>query len=153
MRWLLAVFLCGCINTDPAVFVEGSIEQPSIRLEKSSLVTGVQGGFSVRLHLGPRASGPSTVKLEAFSLVSSDATKTMVSKLGFKSMPASPITVGLDSTVNAAISLAASDNQLPADSATALCAGPIRVRGVIEDSLRGTTIFADSQPFSAGGCP
>jgi hypothetical protein len=142
----------GCIDTDAAVFVEARIDSPAVAVEGSQLVTGVTGGFTLELHLGPRASGSSSATLQSFSLVSNDGTKTIVAALGFSAAPPSPITVEPDSTALLAVTLAANDNQLATAARDAICAGPIRVRGVIEDSLRGTAITIDSESFSASGC-
>ena len=154
MRGLLvfSLFVVGCINTDPAVFVESSIASPSIAVQSSALATGINGSFVLSLHLGARASGPSTTSLAAASLVDEDGEATLASTLGFTAMPPLPTSVPVNETLAITVSLAAIDNQLPADQRAAICGTTLRIRALVEDSLRGVPMATDSAPFTASGC-
>ncbi|MBM4357302.1 MAG: hypothetical protein FJ096_04255 [Deltaproteobacteria bacterium] len=155
MRWggLVALACVGCIDTDAAVFVEAALASPALVMSSSSLAAGVSGEATLSLHLGPRASGPSTAKVLALSLVSADGVTTHAATLGFSSTPTLPLTVGVDDTVAVALALASSDNALPTDKVAAICGGAVRLRVVVDDSLRGGSVSADSDPFQVTGCP
>lgn len=158
MRSVLLVSACalvatGCIDTDAAVFVEPSLVAPVLALSTSPLATALSGEARLELHLGPRASGPSTTGVTALSLVSADGSRTLAPSLGFTASPTLPTTVAIDSTAAVALAFAAADNTLPASGDAALCAGPVRMRAVVDDSLRGVAVTCDSEPFAVSGCP
>ncbi len=153
LAWVMAFVLTGCIDTDAAVFLDATLESPALEVSASSLATGLSGSTTLSLHLGPRAAGSSTAKVVTLSLVSADGATTLAPTLGFTSTPALPVTVNVDDTVSVALALAASDNPLQTDAAAALCAGSIRFRAVIDDSLRGGSVTSESDAFAATGCP
>jgi len=146
--------LCGCPNTDAAVFVKPTIVDPTASLEQSSLATGLGGGFTLKLHLGPRAADSSTVTLEQLSVLNADRTATVVQTLAVSTDPAFPVTVNVDSEELVAVQFAATDNLLAPAAQAELCAGGgIVVSGVIHDSLLGATTPVVSVPFAPSGCP
>src|SRR5262245_61581564 len=82
--WLLGAAFCaaGCeINTDPSIFVDLDITEPEVDVESKALGTVVTGGFTLHVHLGARASGPSAVDVQAFTLVSSDQNTVLLEAL------------------------------------------------------------------------
>ncbi len=142
----------GC-NTDAAVFVAPTIETPSITVTKEALGTKVTGGFTLKLHLGARASGASQVTLTSFSLKSADQKTTYVDTLPFQSDKPSPIAVAEDSDTNAAITIDTGANLLPAAVHDTVCAGgQIVVSGVLQDSLETAATPFVSAPFAPSGC-
>lgn len=150
---LLAALLPACIDTDAAVFVEATVQAAALSVQGSSLVTGLGGGATLSLHLGPRASGPSTATIVGVSLVSASGTDTLASTLGFTSDPPLPTTVGVDDTIPVTLTFDPADNELPAMARDAICAAEVRVRVVIDDSLRGSSVTTDSAPFQVTNCP
>ncbi len=149
---VFSVLLAGCIDTDPAVFVDPSIGAPSLTVETTALVTALSGGFSLALHLGPRAASPSTTGVSAASLVGEDGAVTLAPTLGFTSLPTLPTTVPVDDTVTVQVTLALQDNLLPADATSTICGRNVKIRALVEDSLRGVPVTIDSAPFTVGGC-
>ncbi|MBW2524441.1 MAG: hypothetical protein JRI23_09710 [Deltaproteobacteria bacterium] len=149
-----SVLLVGCIDTDPAVFVEAGIENAQATVAQETLATTIEGSFDVALHLGPRASGPADVGLGRVSVLSGDQASTLVDVLAVEPSPPFPVTVPVDGDVRVAVSFAAADNLLEADDYDALCAaGAAVVSAALDDSLRGGTISAVSVPFVLAGCP
>ena len=144
----------GCINTDPAIFVEASLQQPTIAIEGSVLASAIAGGVVLDLHLGPRASGPATVSLVSGQLLSANGTGPLLDGLSMTSAPSMPLTVGLDEDVEVRFSLAASDNLIDEATVNALCEpGSMTFSIGIDDSLRGGGVSATSGVFSPSGCP
>ena len=148
-----AAWGCG-INTDPAVFVEASIESPSASLTQGTLVSTISGSLTVHLHLGPRAADASEVKLGVLSVQDPTRTTTFVPTLGVQTSPPFPVAVDIDSDVVVAVSFAAQDNQLETATYDAVCAADnIVISGALDDSLRGGTISVASASFAPSGCP
>jgi len=98
---LAAAPLLGCINTDAAVFVDPTLSAPAATVTSAALGGGISGSFHLDLHLGPRASGPSTVTLGEFALEDAAQTAPIVASLLVASTTTFPVTVQLDSDVNA----------------------------------------------------
>jgi hypothetical protein len=145
----------GCIDTDAAVFVEPSIEGPSADVAMSSLATALGGSFTLRLHLGARASGDSQVTVRQFSVSSADRSSEIVGALAVSQSPPSPVTVvrgGDDALVT--VSFSADDNLLDTAAIGPLCdpAG-IVIHGTLDDALLGATTPVSSDSFTAGMCP
>jgi hypothetical protein len=149
--------LLGCINTDAAVFVDPTLSAPAatVVIEPANQGTGIMNGaFHLDLHLGARASGPSTVKLGEFSILDAAQTGPIVSPLNVASSTAFPVTVQLDSDVNADFTFDTGVKLLPATDATPLCAAAgVVISGTIDDSLMGTSTVTTSPVFHLGGCP
>jgi hypothetical protein len=146
--------LAGCIDTDAAVFVEASIESASVAVSSNGFAAGVDGALSLRLHLGPRASGSSEVDDRGFSILRTGGTTTLVPSLGYVADPPFPVTVAVDSTLLIAVTFAKEDNAFDPTAVAELCdpAGLV-LRGVLDDALRGGAISADSEPVTPTGCP
>ncbi len=138
----LPIFLTACVDTDASVFVEPTIESPTATVGANPIGVMVNGKFTFKLHLGPRAAGPAQVNLGAFSILDSEQTAAITPiQLGSTEIQF-PLTVDLDSDVSAVLSFDLGNKLLPFETmGTAkgqLCdpAGLI-IGGTIEDSLRG----------------
>jgi hypothetical protein len=152
--WCALSGVVGCPNTDAAVFVELSIENPNAAVQTSVLATAVDGSFDLRLHLGPRATDGSEVTLGELSITNGDLTSTLVSPLAVTTDPAFPVTVAVDSDVVVAIDFAATDNEVEASAVDALCdPGGIVISGAFDDSLEDALKSVSSRPFQVSGCP
>jgi hypothetical protein len=154
---LLAVTpVLGCINTDPTIFVEPTLSAPAATVASSVLGTGITGGsFQLDLHLGPRASGPSTVTLGEFSIEDAAQTAPIVPSLTVASTPQFPVTVGLDSTVDTSFTFGTGADLLAPSVAAQLCAAAgVVISATINDSLQeGKPTVAVSPIFHPSGCP
>jgi hypothetical protein len=137
----------GC-NFDTAVFVDPEIETPAVTVGKEALGTSLKGSFTLTLHLGARASGPSQVTLGAFSLKSADQTTAYVENLPIQASPAGSIGVAEDSDQTVQITIDTGTGLLPASAHDAICAGQVVVTGVIEDSLATSPTTVASNPFA-----
>ncbi len=145
----LAAPLAGCPNTDTAVFVDPTLDMPAATVTANALGTGITGGsFHLKLHLGARASGPSTVTLGAFSVTDATKTNTVVPQLDVASTTVFPVTVEPDSDVDADFTFETGSKLLPADVGPKLCdpAGVV-IHGTIDDALLGTSTPMDSPVF------
>ncbi|WP_437315581.1 hypothetical protein [Sorangium sp. So ce385] len=151
----LAALAGGCIDTDAAVFVDPSIAAPEATVSSSALGTGLQASFALKLHLGPRASGPSRVAVRGFEISSADQKTAIVAPLPAETTTPLPVEVAPDSdvTVEFTFDTGAAGTTLPAEAAAALCAAEgIRVTGTIEDSLEDGATPVASAVFHAR-CP
>lgn len=141
----------GC-NTDAAVFVAPTVESPSLAISKQALGTKISGSLTLKLHLSARASGPSSVTLQSFSLKSADQKTVFADALPFQADKPSPIAVAEDSTTSVTITIDTGANLLPTSVHDGACAGQVVVTGVLQDSLdTGATTFA-SAAFTPTGC-
>jgi hypothetical protein len=145
----LAAPLAGCPNTDTAVFVDPTITAPAATVSGSALGTAITGGsFHLNLHLGARASGPSTVTLGAFSITDASKTNTIVSALDVATSTTFPATVEPDSDVDADFTFETGSKLLAGELKDKLCdpAGVV-IHGTIDDALLGTSTPMDSPVF------
>lgn len=149
----LTFALASCIDTDAAVFVEGSVTGPALTVQSGALVTSVGGSFTIALHLGPRASGPSDVSLTKVSVADAARTVELIASLGVRTTPDFPVTVPVDGDVLVNAIAAAEDNLLEEGAAEEICeAGPLVIVGVLDGGLRGGSITVVSEPFQPSGC-
>ncbi len=149
---LVALSVAGCIDTDTAVFVDATIDNPSLTVTEETLGAALGGSFELTLHLGARASGPSSVSYQSFSLAKEDGTVIVESLPVSASQPA-PVEVepgGTDSVVTFTIDTGA--DLLDAAIKDQICAGSVVVMGVIDDSLATSATPVESEPFSPSGC-
>lgn len=145
----------GGINTDPTIFVDAKVTNPTVAVEQKALGTAVTGGFTLSLHLGARAVGPSDVALQGFQLKSTDENTVVVDALPLAAKGQTfPITVdpGTDEDVDVVIDLG--NDLLAKDIGQKLCNfGEVRYIGSITDSLRGGTIpVRTDPPVKVTGC-
>jgi hypothetical protein len=141
---LAALPSTGCPNTDAAVFVDAEIE---------TLGVSLTGSFTLRLHLSARASGPSEVSFGAFSLSTADQSETLVDALPVVASQAAPIEVAPDDTIEVELTIDTGADLLDAALVDRICAGPVVVSGVVDDTLRGGSVTAVSPPIVPSGCP
>lgn len=140
---LAAPLLAGCPNTDAAVFVDPTLGTPTIEVSSSVLAAGVEGSFSLNLHLGARASGPSQVSIGQFEIQDAKKTGAIVTPLPLDAGSTQlPVTVEPDSDVAVTLTF---DMETNADAVMKLCdpAGVI-ITGTIEDSLQDTATPVES---------
>ena len=144
----------GCVDTDPAVLVDATIEGPSATLDQGTLATTITGALSLWLHLGARASGPADIDLGQVSLTTSDGTSSLVSPLAVAADTTFPVSVQPDSDVVVGITFAPEDNQLDTDSYDTICtSGELALVVALDDSLRGGTLRVTSPALLPEGCP
>ena len=150
----LPILLAGCINTDATVFVDASIENATAVVSGGALGVKVAGDLTVKLHLGPRASGPSQVSFVSLSILDDKQNAEITAVQIAKSSPEFPVTVDLDSDVSAALSFDLGSKTLPVEIKDKLCnpAGVV-FRGTIQDSLLGGATPFFSAVVHPGGCP
>ena len=150
----LPLALAGCINTDAAVFVEPTIESPTAVVSGGALGLKIAGHFTLKLHLGPRASGPSTVELRDFTILDSNQKGSLAAIEISKSSTTFPATVGLDSDVSSELDFDVGTKTLPSADKAKLCdAAGVVIGGTIQDSLQaGSTPFF-SPIVHPTGCP
>lgn len=149
-----AAVLEGCVDTDATVFVDAYVDDPVATVAQETLVSTISGSFTLRMHLGPRASGPAQVELGALSVTSLDHTTTYVDVLQVQTSSPFPVTVPVDSDVTLSVVFDAEDNLLETDVYDAICqAQTIDIWGTLDDSLRGGATTVRSSGFSVGGCP
>jgi hypothetical protein len=143
---VLAAPLLGCVNTDTAIFVDPTLSDPTATVTSLALGTGLSGSFTLDLHLGARAAGPSTVKLGQFALLDATQTTTIVPALTLTDDVPFPATVDQNSDVIAHFTFNTGVDPLPPADKAQLCAtAGVVISGAIEDSLAGRSV-----PFSTG---
>ena len=144
----------GCIDSDTAVFVDGSIDNAGAAVQSSALSAGLGGQFVLNFHLGARASGDSEVSLRSVMLENADRSQTLAPSLKVASAPAFPVVVPQGGDAQVQISYAADDNLFETSALGALCdpAG-IVVSITFDDALLGATAVTTSQPFVVQNCP
>lgn len=145
---------CDGINTDPSIFVDVDVVDPTIGVETNALGTVVTGGFMMSLHLGARAAGSSQVNVQGFELISEDQNTIIVESLPLaaKGQPL-PIVVEPDTDEDIEIVIDLGSDQLPQEVGQKLCSfARARYRGSISDSLRGTTVPVLTDPVDVTGC-
>lgn len=149
-----ASLLLGCINTDTAVFVDPTIEDPGFTVMSSVLGTGItNGAFDLSLHLGARASGTSMVSLGQFSILDATMKTTIVGALDLASSTHFPVTVEQNSTVVADFTFDTGTSLLNMSMGTELCASEgVVIGGSIQDSLMDTQTPVYSDVFHPSGC-
>ncbi len=149
---LLLAGLTGC-NTDAAVFVDPTVEDPKASVQGGALGVELTGRFTLDLHLGARASGSSKVTLGEFELVTGANKSPVVSPLPLVGDKTFPLTVDQDSDVVVHFTFDTGKNPLPASTKDALCgAGGVAVKGTIEDSLAASSTPVFSASFDPSGC-
>jgi hypothetical protein len=150
----LPLLLAGCVNTDPTVFVEPSLEDVTATVKGGALGATVSGAMTLNLHLGPRASGPSQVELGAFAILDAQQSAEITAlTLGASSIPF-PTTVDVDSDVSAALPFDLGSKTISADDGTKLCAkAGVVFRCTIQDSLLGGSTPFFSDVVHPAGCP
>ncbi len=158
LLWLsslaLPLALAGCINTDAAVFVEPTIESPTAVVKGGALGVTIEGTFTLKLHLGPRASGPSKVDLRDFNILDAKQSGTLAPIEISRSSITFPTTVDLDSDVASDLTFDVGTKTLTAATKTKLCdAAGVIIGGTIQDSLQASATPFFSPIVHPTGCP
>ena len=149
----LPLLLAACVNTDAAVFVEPTIESPTATVAGGALGVTISGNFTLKLHLGPRASGPSQVTLGAFSILDSKQSAAITAVQLGSSSTQFPATVNLDSDVSAALPFTLGPATAKDKAAGSLCdPRGVTLRGTIQDSLAGGSTPFFSEIIHPDGC-
>ncbi len=148
--------LGGCINTDTAVFVDPSLDTPTLTVANGTLsgFGSASGTFKLTLHLGARASGPSQVQPGEFDIVDATQANTILSALALDAGSTQlPVTVAPDSDVDVSFTFDTGGKTFSADVGKQLCdSAGIVLSGRIQDSLQDTATPVTSEVFHAGGC-
>jgi hypothetical protein len=153
LLFTLPILLAACVNTDAAVFVDPTIETPVATVAGGALGVTISGNFKLNLHLGPRATGPSTVTLGAFSILDAGQKAAITSIQIGSTSTQFPATVELDSDVTAAMPFDLGGKTLPADAKAKLCdAAGVIIGGTIQDSLLGGSTPFFSPIIHPAGC-
>jgi hypothetical protein len=139
----LPLLFTACVNTDATVFVDASIESATAAVTGGALGATVEGKIELKLHLGPRASGPSKVELGAFAILDAKQEAEITAVVLGASTTEFPVTVDLDSDVAATLPYSLGSKTVPVETKAKLCdAAGVVIRGTIQDSLLG-----GSSPF------
>ncbi len=148
-----AIPLAGCINTDAAVFVEATVATPEMTVTPGALGATLEGSFVLKLHLGPRASGPSSVTLGAASITDESQKTEIIASLVTSSATTFPVTVELDSDVDVPIDFDTGKKLLTTEEESGLCSGNgVVIRGAITDSLQNKPTPFVSAVVKPSGC-
>ena len=150
---LCALILSGCPNTDAAVFVEPTIASPAAQVSGGALGVSLKGSFTLKLHLGARASDASQVSITQFKILDENGMGAIVDPLPVSSKTMFPVTVEQDSDVDVDITFDTGTKPLPSDVEAKLCAGNVTIGGAIDDSLQDRSTPVLSAPFKPTGCP
>jgi hypothetical protein len=151
----LSALLTGCIGDDEAIiFVEPTVSSPQATITGSVLGSTINGSFKLRLVLGPRASGSSTVTLDATSIFDAAGRTDVVPSLSLTPSQSFPLTVAPSSDMEIDVAFDIDDQTLDMVTTDRLCAAAgVTIFGRINDSLQtGATNFR-SDTFSPMGCP
>jgi hypothetical protein len=147
----VALAASGC-SIDTAVFVTGDLASVSVEVQSSALGAALGGGFDLELYLGERASGPSTITLDAFRLttVGGDA---LVDPLPLSTPLTFPLTVEPTVGVTVPFVIDPGPDLISTAERDALCAaGQVVVRGSFRDSLQTASTLVVSDPVPPS-CP
>lgn len=146
---MLVLGLAGCGSKD-SIALSANVHGVSLTVEQKALGAALVGSFELYMELGSEASGGTQVSLEAFALVR--GADTVLAPL-----PAAPVgatfPLSLGKGQNRTVTFDVSDSAL-LDQATrdALCAGPLRLRGALTDTLGGGTTAISSADVVVSGC-
>jgi hypothetical protein len=141
------------LDTDPTLFVAATVKSATVNVDQTNmLVATLNGGFTLSLHLGIRASSEAEVNVQQFELVSEDQNTIIVPSLPLTAKGQTlPIVVEPGSDEDVPITIEATE--LKGDEGTKLCSfGSVRYRGSLTDSLRGGTVPVLVDPVDVTGC-
>jgi hypothetical protein len=145
--------LGGCVSTDTAIFVTPKITAPAAMVLSATLGATVTGSFDLDLHLGPRASGPSTVTLGEFSILDAAQKGPIVTPLSLTGSLGSSIIVLPDSDAQGLFMFSEGTKTLPNTVVPSLCASAgVVIGGAFRDSLTGMSTPVSSSVFHVSGC-
>jgi hypothetical protein len=145
----------GCIGDDEAViFVEPSVSSPDVNITSSVLGSTVSGYFQLRLVLGPRASGSSTVTFGSVNITDVFGKTTLVPSLSLTPSKTFPLDVPPSSDIKIDVTYSLGDKTVPMMTTDAMCTtSGVTISGTINDSLQGGATPFLSDMFMPTGCP
>jgi hypothetical protein len=143
----LALTSCG---SKESISLSAFVQSVQLQAEQKTLGTQLTGSFELFLELGAEASGNTTVSLDTFAIVR--GAETIVSPLQAVPEGASfPLALAKGQKRVVVFNL---DDSSVVDAAlkASLCAGPVRIRGAVSDTLGGGRTPLESIDVSVGGC-
>ena len=145
---------CDELNTDPTIFADAKVEAPYVDVRQKALGADITGGFTLSLHLGPRAADSTDVALEGFQLVSEDQNTLIVDSLPLRAKSGTlPVTLDPGSDEHIDILIDYGGKLAPKEEGDKMCSfGVVRFRGSISDSLRGTSQPVLTDIVDVTGC-
>lgn len=151
----LATATSGCIGDDEAIiFVDPTITSPQATIAGSVLGSTVSGSFQLRLVLGPRASGSSTVTLGSFNITDSTGKTAVVPSLSVMPSKTFPLDVPPSSDIQVDVTFDIGDKTVSMMATEAMCGtSGVKISGTINDSLQAAPTPFVSEIFKPTGCP
>ena len=151
----LSTLITGCIGDDEAViFVDPSVSSPQATIASSVLGSTVSGTFQLRLVLGPRASGSSTVTFGSVNIADVFGKTTIVPSLSIAPSKTFPLDVPPSSDIKIDVTYDLGDKTVPMMTTDALCTtSGVTISGTINDSLQNAATPFVSDMFKPTGCP
>jgi len=136
-----------CSADESTVALSASIDEPTLRVQTSSVGADATGGFSLAMELGEYASEDTKVSLGTFSIQGGGVDLITPLSLAGATFP---VSLGVGKKVMLPLTFDASTD--PSVAAT-VCAGPVIVRGTLTDTLSNNhPTVVTSAPFAAQ-CP
>ncbi len=151
----LSTSVTGCIGDDEAViFVNPTVSSPEVNIVGSVLGSTVTGYFQLRLVLGPRATGSSSVTFGSVNITDVFGKTTIVPSLSLSPSKTFPLDVPPSSDIKIDVIYDLSDKTLPMMTTDAMCTtSGVTISGTINDSLQDTATPFLSDWFMPTGCP
>lgn len=151
----LSTLITGCIGDDEAIiFVDPSVSLPEANISGSVLGSTVTGSFQMRLVLGPRASGSSTVTFGSVNIADASGKTTIVPSLSLSPSKTFPLDVPPSSDINVDVIYDLGDKTVPMMTTDAMCTpSGVTISGTINDSLQNAATPFVSDMFKPMGCP
>jgi hypothetical protein len=155
LLFALSTLITGCIGADEAViFVEPSVTSPQATIAGSVLGASLSGSFQLRLVLGPRATGSSSVTLGSTNITDAAGKTTIVPSLSLMPSKTFPLNVPTSSDITIDVTFDLGNKTVPTTTTDALCAASgITISGTINDSLQDSATPFVSDVFKPMGCP
>lgn len=150
-----SALLTGCIGDDEAIiFVDPSISSPQATITGSVLGSTVTGSFQLRLVLGPRATGSSSVTIGSVNITDATGKTALVPSLSVSTSKPFPLDVPPSSDITIDVTYDLADKTVPKATTDAMCAASgITISGNIQDSLQNVATPFMSESFKPMGCP
>jgi hypothetical protein len=151
----LSALITGCIGDDEAViFVDPSVSSPQAAITGGVLGSTVTGSFQLRLVLGPRATGSSTVTFGSVNITDASGKTTIVPSLSLTPNKTFPLDVPPSSDIKVDVTYDLSDKTVPMMTTEAMCTtSGVTISGTINDSLQDVATPFSSDGFMPTGCP
>lgn len=149
----LATFSFGCIGDDEAIiFVDPSVSSPQGTVVTNVLGSTITGSFKLRLVLGPRATGSSSVTIGSVNITDAQGKTTIVPSLSVMPDKSFPLDVPPSSDINVVVAYDLGEKTIPMTDALCTSAG-VTISGTIMDSLQTAATPFLSESFKPMGCP